>query len=169
MNSAASSSTSCATPSSRAWLSSPPGPGHEINNPLAIISGNAQLLLGRVVDAERQKPLLTIIRQTKRIHDILQGTRHFARPPQPAPESVEVARWLPGVLASLQGEAENKGLSLTTDVQGLDRALTVVADPQHLRQALGHLVQNAIDAAPKGGWVRVGVQGLPAGRAHHGR
>ena len=136
------------------------GAGHEINNPLAIISGNAQLLLGKA-DAERQKPLLTIIRQTKRIHDILQGTRHFARPPQPAPESVELARWLPGVLAPLQGEAEAKGLSLTTDLQGLDRALSIVADPQQLRQALGHLVQNAIDAAPKGGWVRVGVQVYP--------
>ena len=136
------------------------GAGHEINNPLAIISGNAQLLLGKA-DAERQKPLLTIIRQTKRIHDILQGTRHFARPPQPSPESVELARWLPGVLDPLRGEAENKGLSLTTDLQGFDRSLTVVADPQQLRQALGHLVQNAIDAAPKGGWVRVGVQVYP--------
>ncbi len=137
------------------------GAGHEINNPLAIISGNAQLLLGKAADAERQKPLLTIIRQTKRIHDILQGTRHFARPPQPAPESVELARWLPGVLAPLQGEADHKGLSLTADLHGLDRALSIVADPQQLRQALGHLVQNAIDAAPRGGWVRVGVQVYP--------
>ena len=137
------------------------GAGHEINNPLAIISGNAQMLLSKADDAEKQKPLITIVRQTKRIHDILQGTRHFARPPQPVPESVELARWLPGVLAPLQGEAEMKGLSLTTDLQGLDRALSVVADPQQLRQALGQLVQNAIDAAPKGGWVRVGVQVYP--------
>ena len=137
------------------------GAGHEINNPLAIISGNAQLLLGKAADPDSRKSLLTIVRQTKRIHDILQGTRHFARPPQPSPETVELARWLPGVLSSLQGEAEQKGLSLTTDLHGLDRSLTIEADPQHLRQALGHLVQNAIDAAPKGGWVRVGVQVYP--------
>ena len=136
------------------------GAGHEINNPLAIISGNAQLLLGKVSDPEQQKSLLTVIRQTKRIHDILQGTRHFARPPQPSPETVELARWLPGVLAPLQGEAEEKGLSLTTDLSGFDRTLAVEADPQQLRQALGHLVRNAVEAAPRGGWVRVGAQSL---------
>ena len=137
------------------------GAGHEINNPLAIISGNAQLLLGKATDPDARKSLLTVIRQTRRIHDILQGTRHFARPPQPSPESVVLARWLPGVLAPLQGEAQGKGLSLTVDLHGLDRALAVEADPQHLRQALGHLVQNAIEAAPRGGWVRVGVQVYP--------
>ena len=65
------------------------------------------------------------------------------------------------MLAPLQGEAEEKGLSLTADIQGLDRQLAIDADPLHLRQALGHLVQNAIEAAPRGGWVRVGVQAHP--------
>ena len=36
-----------ATPSSTPWPSSPPGPGHELNNPLAVIVGRAQLLLAR--------------------------------------------------------------------------------------------------------------------------
>jgi two-component system, NtrC family, sensor kinase len=137
------------------------GAGHEINNPLAVISGNAQLILGKETDPGKQKALLTIIRQTKRIHDILQGTRHFARPPQPNVETVELARWLPGVVNSLSGEAEAKSISLTTDLHAVHRSLCVKADNAHLRQALGHLIQNAIEAAPKGGWVRVGVDPLP--------
>jgi two-component system NtrC family sensor kinase len=134
------------------------GAGHEINNPLAIISGNAQLLLAQTSTAEQQKALQTVVRQTRRIHDILQGTRHFARPPQPSPEPIDLAGWLPGVLGPLVAEAELKKQSLTAGMTG-DRRLTVEADPAHLKQALGHLVQNALDAAPQGGWVRVGVEG----------
>jgi signal transduction histidine kinase len=40
------------------------GAGHEINNPLAVISGQAQYLLGDEADSARQRSLQTIINQT---------------------------------------------------------------------------------------------------------
>jgi len=134
------------------------GAGHEINNPLAVISGNAQLILAKEDDPGTQKSLHTIIRQTKRIHDILQGTRHFARPPLPMKETIEPARWLPAVVAGYEPEADPKGLSLTIDPTTIDRTWKLEADPLQLRQILGQLIRNGIDAAPRGGWVRVSVE-----------
>jgi len=134
------------------------GAGHEINNPLAVISGNAQLILAKESDPGKQKALHTIVRQTKRIHDILQGTRHFARPPLPMKEKIEAARWLPTVVASYEPEADPKGLSLTVDPTTIDRTWMIDADPLQLRQILGQLIRNGIDAAPRGGWVRISVE-----------
>lgn len=134
------------------------GAGHEINNPLAVISGNAQLILAKENDPGKQKALHVIVRQTKRIHDILQGTRHFARPPLPMKEKIEAHRWLPAVVASYEPEADPKGLSLTVDPTTIDRNWMIEADPLQLRQILGQLIRNGIDAAPRGGWVRVSLE-----------
>ena len=61
------------------------GAGHEINNPLAIISGNAQRLFRTEPDPERVQSLQTIVRQTQRIAGIVRDLMQFARPPRPTP------------------------------------------------------------------------------------
>jgi putative PEP-CTERM system histidine kinase len=59
--------------------------------------------------------------------------------------------------------AEVKRRVHSIEVEG-DRNVAAVADPVRLEQALGHLVQNAIDASPGGAPVRIrcGVQGPEA-------
>src|SRR5207244_554036 len=47
------------------------GAGHEINNPLAVISGQSQYLLAKEDDPDKQKSLQAIIRQAERVHQIL--------------------------------------------------------------------------------------------------
>jgi signal transduction histidine kinase len=66
------------------------GAGHEINNPLAVISGQAQYLLGHAAEwyeGEGQEPttraLEAIIAQTRRIHGLLRDVMLFARPTPP--------------------------------------------------------------------------------------
>src|SRR5262249_28404740 len=58
------------------------GAGHEINNPLAVISGQAKSLLSHEPDPTRQEALQKIVAQTKRIHQILSELMLFARPPK---------------------------------------------------------------------------------------
>jgi signal transduction histidine kinase len=78
------------------------GAGHEINNPLAVISGQAQYLLSHFRLGDRkpiadgaavndsaspsvwEKALQTIIAQTQRIHQVLTDLMQFARPPPAA-------------------------------------------------------------------------------------
>ena len=59
------------------------GAGHEINNPLAIISSNAQRMLRSESDLGRIEALQAVIRQANRIAALLRDLMHFARPPMP--------------------------------------------------------------------------------------
>lgn len=132
------------------------GASHEINNPLAVISGNAQLLEPGEADPARQRKLAAIVRGTRRIHDILLGTHQFACPHPPRPALIPVAPWLTAELDRHQPDAFEKGVTLTAT--GADDDFVVTADPAHARDALGHLLRNAIAASPRGGVVAIRVE-----------
>ena len=59
------------------------GAGHEINNPLAVISGRAQLFLRHEKDPERRRELAVINTQARRVHEMIADLMLFARPPEP--------------------------------------------------------------------------------------
>lgn len=132
------------------------GASHEINNPLAVIRGHAQLMLAKEPDPAKRVTLSTMIRQTTRIHDILQGTRQFARPPAPRRGAVDVAAVVGTVLDHHQLDADRRDVVLIAGPSA--GPVLAAADAGQVTQALSHVVRNAIDAAPPGGWVRVAVQ-----------
>jgi len=132
------------------------GAGHEINNPLAVISGQSQYLLARESDADRQNGLRSIIRQTERIHLILTELMQFARPPQPQRQDIELRPLISEVVAKYQAFATEQGVRLEwSDSTELAEAHV---DPSMIRTALGCLVRNAIEAAPREGWTRVSLE-----------
>ena len=133
------------------------GASHEINNPLAVISGQSQYLMSRAPDERHRKALESIVRQTQRIHSILAELMQFARPPQMKPQPVFLEQVVKSALDSLQGLAEESGVTL----EQLPDALRtwIEADSKHLQTAIGCLVRNAIESASLvKGWVRVGVE-----------
>jgi signal transduction histidine kinase len=131
------------------------GAGHEINNPLAVISGQAQYLLAQEPDPARQRSLQKIIGQAQRIHQILTDLMQFARPSQPQKESVNVA--------SLLAEARARVLDLATarsvrlECRPVEPLVYVHADLKHAQAALTALLRNAVEAAPAEGWAGVRV------------
>lgn len=133
------------------------GASHEINNPLAVISGQSQYLLNREVDERKRKSLQSIQRQTQRVHAILSELMQFARPARPVPQRLAVAETLRSVVESYRQHADDAGVAL--ECQLPDETLTVVGDSRHLRTAVGCLVRNAIEAAaPDKGWARLHVR-----------
>src|SRR6202035_2902530 len=82
------------------------GAGHEINNPLAVISGQAQYLIGQALEPDRCKALQTIVAQTPRIHQILTDLMQFARPKPPDRELLEAGEVVRDVADSLRAQAE---------------------------------------------------------------
>lgn len=139
------------------------GAGHEINNPLAIISGQAQYLLsrrerlfvpesaGKVVEA-----LESIVGQTKRIHTLLRQLLQFARPPAPVRRSYDLALLAGEVVRALDDLAVQRRVRV--EIVPTTATLLLHVDPEQLRTALTALVRNAIEAAPADGWVRVGTR-----------
>ena len=137
------------------------GAGHEINNPLAVISGQAQYVLAHAGewfqgDPERpRKALQTIIGQTHRVHGILRDVMQFARPAAPRPGWFDLPSLLAEAAASLGELAEQRRVRV--EVGRTPDRLAAFADADQVRQALACLLRNAVEAAPPDSWARVRV------------
>jgi C4-dicarboxylate-specific signal transduction histidine kinase len=129
------------------------GAGHEINNPLAIISSNAQRMLRTESDQGRIEALQAVIRQANRIAALLRDLMHFARPPMPNRHVFAVSELLRVIGDDFHVIAAEREVQLEMAVAPPD--LWLLGDQQQLRRALGAVVSNAIEAASIDGWVRV--------------
>jgi signal transduction histidine kinase len=129
------------------------GAGHEINNPLAVISGQAQYLLKSEHDLDRAKSLERIIAQTNRIHTLLRDLMYFARPPQPRYRSIPIAKLIKTAIHQVADLALNRGV--TVELDDLPAKLKLSVDPDLIGTALRCLLQNGVEAAPANGWVRI--------------
>lgn len=126
------------------------GAGHEINNPLAVMSGQAQYLLTHEPDPNRQKALQAIIGQAQRIHQILSELMQFARPSRPHRQPIDLAVLVTEVAATQAELAEARRVRLVCPTPAA--RLIVHADQPQLRTALACLLRNAVEAAPADGW-----------------
>jgi signal transduction histidine kinase len=131
------------------------GAGHEINNPLAIISGRVQMLLKRETDPQRRHALLTIGGQVYRIRDMIGDCMLFARPPEPKPQALDLSDVVRGVVPNFSDAAEAQRCRFEI---ACERSVPVWADPAQLKVVLAALVQNSLDALSGGGTVRVSAQ-----------
>lgn len=129
------------------------GAGHEINNPLAVISGNAQRLARTEPDPDRGAALQTIIRQTQRIAGIVKDLMQFARPPQPEPHRAAASDLIVAVREELAGLAAEKGVRL--ELGSMPTGVFVRCDFAQVKHALAAVARNGIEAAGRDGKVRV--------------
>jgi len=140
------------------------GAAHEINNPLAIISGRAQQLAAQENRPATRDILQTIIDQADRISEVLTELRAFAKPPAPKRESVDAAALARRVVSGLLQKDGPAAVPIEVDA---DEAIPpIYADPDQIAAALGEIVLNAVEActAAGHGTVTVRVRSLPAER-----
>jgi signal transduction histidine kinase len=135
------------------------GAGHEINNPLAVISGQAQYLFNHEEEPSKQRALQTVISQAQRIHVILHDMMQFARPPRPQKQLVELAELTRQALDGLLELAQQRQVQLNVHLP--QEAVYSCVDPRQIRTALACLVRNAVESAPAQGWARIRLE-LPA-------
>jgi signal transduction histidine kinase len=129
------------------------GAGHELNNPLAVIVGRAQLLLARTDDPETAKSLRIMISQAGRAHRILRDLMFVARPPAPRRRTCRPSELLRSCLRDHSEECATRGIRLTSEIdESIPAAWT---DPDGLRHLADILIRNAIQATPAGGNVQV--------------
>jgi len=133
------------------------GAGHEINNPLAIIAGRAQLLLKDETDPERRRELAVVNAQVKRAHEMIADMRLFARPPRPELRQVDLAALVDRLLAEIGPQAAERGITLQRS--GDPGPLEIEADPAQLSVAVHALCRNAMEAIGRGGRIEVALGG----------
>lgn len=132
------------------------GASHEINNPLANISGRAQLLLKGESDPQRRRMLASIDSQALRAHEMISDLMHFARPPRLAQQDVCVGKLVETVVAELEGELAERQIRCEVFTQTpCDR---VIADQDQLHMAVRGVLQNAIEAIGVGGRIEATIR-----------
>jgi signal transduction histidine kinase len=129
------------------------GAGHELNNPLAVIVGRAQLLMARSGDPEVVRSLRIILGQAQRAHRILRDLMFVARPPAPSPRACKPPEVLRSLLGEFERECNARGIRLLADLD--DSAPAAWADPEGLRHLAEILLRNALQATPAGGRIHV--------------
>jgi signal transduction histidine kinase len=136
------------------------GAGHEINNPLAVISGQAQYLIRSMEEdlppERRRESLQKVIHQVQRIHDLLRQLMQFARPARSQRVEVDIVALVHEVITAHRDLAADGNVRL--DAPAFGPALVVLVDPGQLRTVLNCLVKNALEAAGQSGWVAVRLE-----------
>lgn len=129
---------------------------HEINNPLAIIHGNASLLARLELPQQAREISLTIEQTAVRISKVVKGMRALARDTRNDPfQPASFASLLQDSLVVCQDRIRNAGVKLSAPEP--DPQLTLHCRPSEISQVLVNLLANALDASEgrTGVWVKV--------------
>ncbi len=136
---------------------------HEIKNPLSGIRGAMQVIQEQMPPgAEHREIIHEIIRQVDRLDATVKDLLTYARPPQPRKTPTDLNELLRSLVLFVSHESAAENVAMELD---LDPALpSLPVDPELLKQAILNLMQNALQAMPKGGRLRMS-SALRGGRA----
>lgn len=131
------------------------GAGHEINNPLAVIAGRAQLLLPGELDPQRRRELAVIGAQAMRIHEMIADLMLFARPPQLKTARCDLGELVEQTLRPIRDETRQRDIRLVLDPPQLP--VVVKADATQLAVAVAALIRNSLEAIVGSGQIEVSI------------
>jgi two-component system sensor histidine kinase PilS (NtrC family) len=133
------------------------GLAHEIRNPLASLSGSAELLEdSQDLKGDGRRLLGVILRETTRLNQIVTAFLEYSRQELPQRERVELRPLLEEVVASVEG-SDDWTATHRAETSYLDGGPAVRGDAVQLRQCFLNLARNAAQAMRGGGTVRLAV------------
>jgi signal transduction histidine kinase len=133
---------------------------HEVKNPLTAVRALAEGMAERARekgqgtsrDAER---LEVVLAEVSRIQEIVEGYAALARPLESVDaRPCDLAAVLTAVVATLEGRATRAGVTVGLTLPD-EASRTFTVDPRRVHEAVQNLVQNAIEASPRGAHVEV--------------
>jgi signal transduction histidine kinase len=126
------------------------GAGHEILNPLQIISGHTQLLMMKSAsDPKLLKYLEMLQKQSDRIAKIVKGLTQFSRDQGGSTAKLEINDVIEEITALIAFDAAYANVAV---IKNLDPDLPMImGDKAKLSQAFLNHMTNALDAMPGGG------------------
>ncbi len=126
------------------------GVAHEINNPIAIILGFAEILLERVPkDSKEYEIIKTIERQGENCKRIVENLLTFAKIPEKTTTQTGVVDDLQRVLSVVMNTLVTKQIDIKTDMA--EHLPDVRGDGQQLEQVFLNIINNAVAAMDGGG------------------
>ncbi|MCP1452857.1 MULTISPECIES: two-component system sensor histidine kinase CreC [Pseudomonas] len=132
---------------------------HELKSPLAAIRGAAELLQSDMPAAQHQRFVSNIDNESVRMQQLIERLLNLAQIEQRQGLEEEVAVPLAALMDELLeargGWIESRQLTVE---QHIATDLTLTGEPFLLRQALGNLLENALDFTPVNGRLRISAE-----------
>lgn len=129
------------------------GVAHEINNPLNVISGNAEILSKKSQDTNVKLLTKIIMEQVKRAARITDNLQQFSKQRQQKVEPIDINNVLKDTLPLLEYQARLQNIVI---VKYLNSSLPkVMGDSSQLQQVFLNIMTNAVQAMHEGGELRI--------------
>ncbi|KPJ65559.1 MAG: hypothetical protein AMJ43_10480 [Coxiella sp. DG_40] len=133
------------------------GAAHELNNPLSVISGRAQILANGETDPEKKRMLEQIQENSRELSSIIDDLMSFAEPPQPRPSRTDVRQILDEAtqLATMKTRVEN----IDTQIEIRDAVKEVFVDSAQIVSAIANIISNSVESyTNKNGQVKIAAE-----------
>ncbi|MBA3713123.1 MAG: HAMP domain-containing protein [Pyrinomonadaceae bacterium] len=129
---------------------------HEVGTPLNLISGHIQLLQMKCADDERAASRLDLVgEQIERISGIVRRMLDRTRPEAVTHTALDLASLLRRTCDALLPTIEAQGVRLIDEIGELP---PINGDADRLQQVVINLTNNALDAMPEGGELRISAK-----------
>lgn len=120
------------------------GAAHELNNPLAVISGRAQLAMRDAEDSEHKKLLETIVEHSNKAARIVTDLMGFAKPRPPAPSRAPLGDVLRSTCQHWQSCEGGRSVDISFDLG--DEHASLYVDRDQFDEILTAVLDNAAEA-----------------------
>jgi len=132
------------------------GAAHELNNPLAVISGRAQLLAEAQSDQETKEILKQIYENAREASGIIEDLMSFAEPRQPRAARTDVKKMLDEAVQLTSRKTNIESLDVNIEVAG--SVESVFIDSAQVVSAMANIISNAVESyGDKSGPVEITV------------
>ncbi len=132
------------------------GIAHEIRNPLGTMRGFAQLFVrkfeGRPTEQEHARMMVD---EVDRLDRTISSLLKFARPRDPEPEKVRLDCLVTETARFMSDDFITRGIDFHLDLP--ENEVSIMADPDLLRQVLLNLLHNALSATGRDGRIEAAV------------
>jgi signal transduction histidine kinase len=135
------------------------GAAHELNNPLAVISGRAQLMAGRAGSEDERRAWELITEQAQRISDIISELMEFASPAEPSPQEIDARDLLTSAAGTFAAGDHAQARTARVDIDVGPDVPALWADRRQVQTVLAELIRNAATAVQPSGQIRLRAQG----------
>jgi putative nucleotidyltransferase with HDIG domain len=120
------------------------GAAHELNNPLAVVSGRAQLLAEAEEDIEKKEILKQICENAREASAIIEDLMSFAEPPQPRVVTADVKKVLDEAVQLAHRKTNVKDIQIHIEVA--DDVGPVFVDSAQTVSAIANVISNAAES-----------------------
>ena len=133
------------------------GAGHEINNPLTVISGRAQLMMESAGTEDERNVWRTIHLQAGRISDLIADLMEFAAPLHTYRQKIDLVILIKNAISHISYSNHPNAEAFKIDKEIEDPIPQVWVDPVQIESVIAELLENSITFSIKEPYIQLSV------------